>query len=75
MTATTDQIESFIADWAVTGRFEFKFAVAAIIATMHDVILVAGWFAFTGHEFDLAVLAGVLFEHVSIATAYRATRC
>jgi preprotein translocase subunit SecF len=41
-------------------RFEFKFAVAAIIATMHDVILVAGWFAFTGHEFDLAVLAGVL---------------
>ncbi|HWR96184.1 MAG TPA: protein translocase subunit SecF [Arenimonas sp.] len=41
-------------------RFEFKFAVAAIIATMHDVILVAGWFAFSGHEFDLAVLAGVL---------------
>jgi preprotein translocase subunit SecF len=41
-------------------RFEFKFAVAAIIATMHDVVLVAGWFAFSGHEFDLAVLAGIL---------------
>jgi preprotein translocase subunit SecF len=41
-------------------RFEFKFAVASIITTLHDVILVAGWFAFTGHEFDLAVLAGVL---------------
>jgi len=41
-------------------RFEFKFAVAAIITTLHDVVLVAGWFAFTGHEFDLAVLAGVL---------------
>jgi preprotein translocase subunit SecF len=41
-------------------RFEFKFAVAAIITTLHDVVLVAGWFAFSGHEFDLAVLAGVL---------------
>lgn len=41
-------------------RFEFKFAVASIITTLHDVILVAGWFAFSGHEFDLAVLAGVL---------------
>jgi preprotein translocase subunit SecF len=41
-------------------RFEWKFAVAAIIATMHDVLVVAGWFAFTGHEFDLTVLAGVL---------------
>ena len=41
-------------------RFEFKFAVAAIITTLHDVVLVAGWFALTGHEFDLAVLAGVL---------------
>jgi preprotein translocase subunit SecF len=44
----------------VMVRFEWKFALAAIIATMHDVVLVAGWFAFSGHEFDLAVLAGVL---------------
>jgi preprotein translocase subunit SecF len=41
-------------------RFEFKFAVAALITTLHDVVLVAGWFAITGHEFDLTVLAGVL---------------
>jgi preprotein translocase subunit SecF len=41
-------------------RFELKFAIAAIITTLHDVVLVAGWFALSGHEFDLAVLAGVL---------------
>jgi preprotein translocase subunit SecF len=41
-------------------RFELKFAVAAIITTLHDVVLVCGWFALTGHEFDLAVLAGAL---------------
>jgi len=44
----------------ITFRFEWKFAVAAIITTMHDVIVVVGWFALTGHEFDLTVLAGVL---------------
>ena len=44
----------------VSARFEFKFAVAAIIATLHDVIVVGGWFAITGHEFDLNVLAGIL---------------
>jgi preprotein translocase subunit SecF len=27
---------------------------------MHDVVVVAGWFAVTGHEFDLTVLAGVM---------------
>ena len=41
-------------------RFELKFAIAAIITTLHDVVLVVGWFALTGHEFDLTVLAGVL---------------
>ena len=44
----------------ISFRFEWKFAVAAIITTMHDVLVVAGWFALTGHEFDLTVLAGVL---------------
>lgn len=44
----------------VSARFEFKFAVAAIVATLHDVIVVCGWFAFSGHEFDLNVLAGIL---------------
>jgi preprotein translocase subunit SecF len=44
----------------ISFRFEWKFAVAAILATMHDVVVVAGWFAVTGHEFDLTVLAGVM---------------
>ena len=44
----------------ISFRFEWKFAVAAIITTLHDVLVVAGWFALTGHEFDLTVLAGVL---------------
>ena len=44
----------------ISFRFEWKFAVAAIIATLHDVLVTAGWFALTGHEFDLTVLAGVL---------------
>ena len=44
----------------VWARFEFKFAVAALITTLHDVVLVAGWFAISGHEFDLTVLAGIL---------------
>jgi len=44
----------------ISFRFEWKFAIAAILATLHDVVVVAGWFAFTGHEFDLTVLAGVM---------------
>ena len=44
----------------ISFRFEWKFAVAAILATMHDVVVVAGWFAVTGHEFDLTVLAGIM---------------
>ena len=41
-------------------RFEWRFAVAALLTTLHDVALVAGWFAVSGHEFDLTVLAGIL---------------
>jgi preprotein translocase subunit SecF len=41
-------------------RFEWKFAVAAIIANLHDVILVVGMFAIFGWEFSLPVLAAVL---------------
>ncbi len=44
----------------ISARFEWKFALAAIIATLHDVLVTAGWFAVTGHEFDLTVLAGIL---------------
>jgi len=41
-------------------RFEWKFAVSAIITTLNDVLIVAGWFAISGREFDLTVLAGLL---------------
>ncbi len=44
----------------ITLRFELKFAIAAIVTTMHDVIVTAGFFSVTQHEFDLNVLAGVL---------------
>lgn len=44
----------------ISARFEWKFAVAAIITTLHDVLICAGWFALSGHEFDLTVLAGIL---------------
>jgi len=41
-------------------RFEWKFSVAAIIANLHDVILVIGMFAIFRWEFSLPVLAAVL---------------
>jgi preprotein translocase subunit SecF len=41
-------------------RFEWKFAVAAIFANLHDVIIILGFFAFFQWEFSLAVLAAVL---------------
>jgi preprotein translocase subunit SecF len=41
-------------------RFEWKFAVAGIIANLHDVIIIVGFFAFFQWEFSLAVLAAVL---------------
>ncbi|MBW8368874.1 MAG: protein translocase subunit SecF [Arenimonas sp.] len=44
----------------IWARFEFKFAIAAIITTLTDVLVVCGWFALTGHDFDLTVLAGIL---------------
>ncbi len=41
-------------------RFEWKYAVAAIIANLHDVIIILGFFAFFQWEFSLTVLAAVL---------------
>lgn len=41
-------------------RFEWRFAVSAIIANLHDVIIILGFFAFFQWEFSLPVLAGVL---------------
>ncbi|KAF0204293.1 MAG: preprotein translocase subunit [Gallionellaceae bacterium] len=41
-------------------RFEWKFGVSAIIANLHDVIIILGFFAFFQWEFSLSVLAAVL---------------
>ena len=41
-------------------RFEWKYAVAAVIANLHDVIIILGFFAFFQWEFSLSVLAAVL---------------
>ena len=41
-------------------RFEWKFAVAAIVANLHDVVIILGFFAFFQWEFSLTVLAAVL---------------
>ncbi len=44
----------------ISMRFEWKFAVAAIITTAFDLIVTTGLFALTQREFDLTVMAGVM---------------
>jgi len=53
--------------WSLVGiliyvgwRFDFRFAVASILATLHDVLLTLAFFSFTGIEMSLGVLAAVL---------------
>ncbi len=41
-------------------RFEWRFGLAAIIANLHDVVIILGFFAFFQWEFSLPVLAAVL---------------
>jgi len=41
-------------------RFEWKFAAAGIIANLHDIVIILGFFAFFQWEFSLSVLAAVL---------------
>jgi preprotein translocase subunit SecF len=41
-------------------RFEWKFAISGVIANLHDVVIILGFFAFFQWEFSLSVLAGVL---------------
>jgi preprotein translocase subunit SecF len=41
-------------------RFEWKFAVAAIVANLHDVVIILGFFAALQWEFSLSVLAAIL---------------
>ncbi|CAA6803564.1 MAG: Protein-export membrane protein SecF (TC 3.A.5.1.1) [uncultured Thiotrichaceae bacterium] len=44
----------------VALRFEYRFSIGAVVALVHDVIIVIGFFALTQIEFDLTVLAAIL---------------
>jgi SecD/SecF fusion protein len=44
----------------VTLRFEFSFAVGALVALLHDVIITAGVFSLTGGEFSLVMVGSIL---------------
>ncbi|HEY5559653.1 MAG TPA: protein translocase subunit SecF [Steroidobacteraceae bacterium] len=44
----------------VIMRFQWKFAVGAIVAVLHDPLVVVGMFAITGMTFDLSVMAAIL---------------
>lgn len=44
----------------ITWRFELKFAVAAVIALIHDTLVVIGVFSLLNKEFDIPVIAAVL---------------
>jgi len=44
----------------IAFRFQFKFALGAVGALAHDVIIVLGFFSIMGLEFDLTVLAAIL---------------
>lgn len=44
----------------ITMRFEFRFAVAAILALLHDIIIAVGGIALLGYEIDTAFIAAVL---------------
>lgn len=44
----------------VTFRFQLKFAIGAVVALIHDVIITLGLFSFFHWDFDLTVLAAVL---------------
>ncbi len=44
----------------IAFRFQFKFAVGAVVALVHDVIVTLGFFSLMGIEFDLTVLAALL---------------
>ena len=44
----------------IAWRFEWKFSVGAVLATIHDVVVTLGLFSILGLEFDFTVLAAVL---------------
>jgi SecD/SecF fusion protein len=44
----------------VAFRYEFSFAVASVVAVVHDVLMTIGWYALAGHEFNATVVAALL---------------
>ncbi|MCP4816083.1 MAG: protein translocase subunit SecF, partial [Planctomycetaceae bacterium] len=44
----------------IAFRFQMKFAVGAVVALVHDVLITLGFFSIVGMEFDLTVLAAIL---------------
>ncbi|WP_072428415.1 protein translocase subunit SecF [Chitinimonas taiwanensis] len=58
LTALTIVCLGIIAYLAI--RFEWRFAVSAILANLHDVVIILGVFAFFQWEFSLTVLAAIL---------------
>jgi len=44
----------------ISWRFEFRFAVAAIVALVHDVLITLGFFSITDRELSIPVIAGIL---------------
>jgi SecD/SecF fusion protein len=44
----------------VAFRYEFSFAIGAVIALVHDVFMTLGWYALAGHEFNAVMVAAVL---------------
>jgi SecD/SecF fusion protein len=44
----------------VAFRYEFSFALGSVLAVFHDVLVMLGWYALAGHEFNATVVAAVL---------------
>lgn len=44
----------------VAMRYEFSFAVGAVVAIMHDILMTLGWFALSGREFSAPIVAAIL---------------
>jgi SecD/SecF fusion protein len=44
----------------VAFRYEFSFAVGAVLAVIHDVLMTIGWFCLSGRQFDATTVAAIL---------------
>ena len=44
----------------VAFRYEFSFAVGAVLAVIHDVLMTVGWYCLAGREFNATTVAAIL---------------